>query len=157
MSSIANLKADRERKIFALFAQKRGWPSDDRLIQSRPEPEPDILYEGPNEKIAFELVENCTQTIAYNTAKLQEGNGKDFQWVSDPSRAVMKSKLAKNYTSDHPIELLIYANGRIVTPDDVVIDTLCALLDGWSDKVPFRRVWYFGENSVGTLLWEQST
>jgi hypothetical protein len=165
MSSKNEAKAERERKQFKLFAQAMNWPTDKGLIQSRPpkpdsEPdsssEPDILYQSPTGKVAFELVENCSQSLAHNTAKMLNGNGKNYLRESDPSRAVVKDKLEKKYTSPHPIELLVYTDKMILTPDEVAIDTIHALLDSF-DGVPFRRVWYFGSDCGGKLLWDRST
>ena len=156
MSTKAERKAEGERTVFALFAQAMNWPSDERLIQSRQEPEPDILYDSANGKTAFELVENCSDVVAHNIRQLLDGKGKTVINVSDPTRDVIKKKIGKKYESHYPIELLCYTNGRIVTPNDVAICRIRTLLQS-SRRVPFRRLWYFGKNNFVELVWERLT
>jgi hypothetical protein len=156
-SSKEEAKAARERHFFTLFAKAMSWPIDLPRIQSRPKTEPDILYDSADGKIAFELTANCSRSLAHKAAKTGVGIGETFLRNSDPSWAVVKKKLKKSYTTEHPIELLVYYDGRLVTPDSSVIETLIAHLDGSSVEIPFRRVWYFGKDKIGTLLWPPST
>ena len=59
----------------------------------------------------------------------------------------------KTYTTTHPIELLVYSDGRLINPDDVIIPTITPILE--SRDGPFRRAWFMGEKTT-CLLWEAS-
>ena len=141
-------KAEVERAIFELFLKAKGWPCDVSLFESRNPPEPDILYRSPDEKVAFELLELCDSPLAEARSKLAIGDeSASYVRPSDPTEKLVKLKLAKRYNSDFPIELLCYSNGRIGTPDDIVVHRMTAVVK-YSRSVKFRRVWYFGRKSV---------
>ena len=77
----------------------------------------------------------------------------DAFWTSDPSAKIVRNKLGKTYTATHPIELLVYSDGRLITPDDVIIPTITPILE--SRDGPCRRAWFMGEKTT-CLLWEAS-
>jgi hypothetical protein len=156
MSSKAELKAESERKLFVLFAHALVWPTGAELIQSRPEPEPDILYESPGGKIAFELVENCSNNLAHNNAHLLDGTGKIILNVSDPTIETIRRKISKRYASNYPIELLCYSSGRLATPNDLVTIRIRNEFET-ARQNPFRRVWYFGKRNEVNMVWQSST
>jgi hypothetical protein len=155
-SSKASLKSISERHVFSQFAKAVNWPCDGARIESRSPPEPDILYHSPDEKIAFELVENAAQMLAHDTAKLVDRQIEELNWYSDPSKGTIKAKLKKKYVSDYPIELLCYAGTYVITPEVVATNEIKTLLQSVRHN-QFRRVWYFGANNDVTLVWERSS
>ena len=140
-------KAERERKFFSLFANSLGWEISADSIESRPEPEPDILYRGGGGSIAFELAEICASDVAEQTARLQKTGGVSAIWTSDPTEDILRKKLSRKYESELPVELLLYHNGRVVTPDSSVVPVIQDELKA-NDKHTFRRIWLFGEKSI---------
>lgn len=149
--SHAEAKAARERAFFGMFLKKRGLPCSD--VESRSPPEPDILYSPTDgERVAFELVEFCSEEMAEAiTEDLRSG---DCTYIrsSDPSFDILRGKLLKRYESEYPIELLCYNNGRLVSPDNFVVERL-----RWMsfDKGPFRRIWYSGRSDYYKKLYDR--
>ncbi len=138
------IKQQNEQAAFARFVGRLGTQNVWASISSRPEPEPDLLCihetDGP---IAFELVSLTDPVLA----EVQAAGAKAFQnafSTSDPSERIVRNKLHKTYsTNAHHIELLIYTDGQIITPDDAVIPTILPWFDAVSH--PFKRVWFMGE------------
>jgi hypothetical protein len=153
MSSQGDEKAEGERIVFSLFAKAMDWLAVEELTQSRPEPEPDILYDGTFGKIAFELLENCAPDLAENQAFLRKGSGEAMLNTSDPTIDRIRSKFKKSYVTEFPVELLIYTNGRIATPNQMAIERFRSQLN-FAHINPFRRVWYFGKQNEVFLIWE---
>lgn len=123
-------------------------------VNSRPEPEPDLLcVHASDGEIAFELVSLTDPAIA----EVQAAGGKarqDAFSTSDPSERIIRNKLHKKYTTlARRIELLIYTDGQIVTPDDAIILTISPLLDATTH--PFSCVWFMGEFTT-CRLWGAS-
>jgi hypothetical protein len=146
-------KAKEEREAFqrfsALLATRHDWLS----IESRKPKEPDLLcthiQKGP---IAFELVRICDPKIAMVLASGSKAR-RDAFMTKDPSERIIRAKLKKTYSTPHPIELLIYTEGTVITPDDVIIPTILP----WFDTIPhsFQKAWFMGEAEV-LCLWSAS-
>ena len=152
MSSNEEKKAEKERKLFSIFAKKNGWSHGLELIESRSPPEPDILYQSTTGKIAFELAEICDSDLAALGARLTaEGGGSAAIWTIDPTESIIRSKLNKQYNSQFPIELLCYVNGRTGSPDDMICNGIKDEL-AKTDRVLFRRIWFFGEKNIYTVF-----
>lgn len=126
-------------------------PIDPSTVEKRKPPEPDLLCtyttEGP---IAFELANLCDPKIAKVIASGSRAKTDAF-FTADPSAHVVRKKLKKTYTTSHPIELLVYTDGRLITPDDVIIPTISPIFD--SIQGPYRRAWFMGE-TITRLIWE---
>jgi hypothetical protein len=145
-------KGDVEVKIFLEFLERSELPIDPASVQKRPPGEPDILCTHTQEGyVAFELAELCSPEIA---KAISEANEKPIQVfsVADPSLRIVRKKLKKDYETQFPRELLIYSNGRLITPDDVVIPTIKPFIE--SSTTEFRRVWLLGDDVH--LVWEVS-
>jgi hypothetical protein len=146
-------KADRESDIFRRFIEASYLPIDPASVEKRLPPEPDLLCmhrdEGPT---VFELAELCDPKIAEFMATVREG-GAYYLRTSDPSRAVVRKKLRRSYETEWPIELLLYTDGRIITPASVIIPTLRPYLSSWRNV--FRRAWLFDHGKVHRL-WERA-
>ncbi len=129
------------------FAEKLRWSSSDTNIQSRPEPEPDILYYANENSVAFELVEICDNTLAHQTALIRDTGDVTTNWTTDPTPQVISKKLKKKYITKYPVELLCYWNAMTISTDDLIAEEIHRALDSGNSH-PFRRVWYFGECSM---------
>jgi len=147
-------KQQNEQAVFAEFVRRMEAQGDWLSIDSRPEPEPDLLcIHAEGRPIAFELVSLTDSTIAKVQAAGPKAQQEAF-WTSDPSAQINRNKLKKNYTTraDH-IELLVYTNGRIITPDDAIIEEIVPWFDARDH--PFTRVWFMGECGA-RCLWDAS-
>lgn len=146
-------KAQEERNAFLRFAERIGERTSWVSVESRQPREPDLIcVHEERGSIAFELVRVTDSNIAKVLA-VGPKIGEEVFSTEDPTRKIIKNKLKKKYETEHPIELLVYSEGEIITPDDVIIPTIIPLLD--AAPHPFRRVWFMGEKEVG-CLWESS-
>ena len=139
-------KAARERLVFRAFLDKSGLLIDAATVESRPPPEPDIYCvhrdDGP---AVFELVELRDSDLAKLTSRLtKSGGGVAGLWTSDPTPDIFRSKLGKTYQAGVPVDLLVYTDGALVTPDDVILPNLERLIDAHG-RGPFRRIFLMGE------------
>ena len=102
------------------------------------------------EKIAFELVSLTDELIA----KIQAAEGKAWTKAfvtADPSVDIVKKKLQKSYLTDAiRIELLIYTDGQIITPDDAILPAILPLPNTFVH--PFDKIWFMGEK-LACKLW----
>jgi hypothetical protein len=137
-------KAEIEIAIFREFVNQTGLAIEPKSTIKCSPPEPDILCLHEEEGyVAFELMEICDSGLAKAIAKEGEGS---FLWTSDPTPKVLKKKLSRQYRTNYPVELLLYTNGRVVTPDNVIIPTIKRMI-GRSEN-QFRRVWFLGRKGV---------
>lgn len=144
-------KQQNEQAVFAEFSRRTGTEIAWVSVQSRPEPEPDLLcthtQDGP---IAFELVSLTDPEIAKVQAAGPNARQDAFS-TADPTDRIIRNKLTKKYmTSACRIELLIYTDNQIITPDDAIVPTLVSLLDNTAHL--FERVWFMGERTT-CCLW----
>jgi hypothetical protein len=144
-------KERNEQAAFAKFVDGLGQADEWTEVTSRPAPEPDLLCihvaRGP---IAFELVSLTDPSIAQVQGAGARARTDAFS-TSDPSERIVRHKLHRSYqTRASHIELLVYTDGRIITPDDVLIPTILP----WFDAIrhPFRTIWFMGE-SPPRVLW----
>jgi hypothetical protein len=139
-------KGDRELKVFLDFVRVSGLPIDQGTVQKRTPPEPDILCRhSADGYLAFELVELCDPALARVFAD-PERFGDTYIRTADPSPVIIRNKLRKAYGTQHPIELLCYTDGRVITPSNVIIPTIGPYLRSF--KHMFRRAWLFSGKSV---------
>jgi hypothetical protein len=148
------VKQQNEQMVFERFIHRLGTQGAWTSINSRPEPEPDLLCihaeQGP---IAFELVSLTDPNLAEVQAAGLKARQEAFS-TSDPSERIVRSKLNKKYkTVAVQIELLIYTDGQIITPDDVIIPTVLPLFEVVAH--PFKRIWFMGEYET-SCLWNVS-
>ena len=136
-------KAERERSFFAPCLDRSKLPIDPISVESRRPPEPDIFCahhdDGP---MAFELVELCDSDLAKLTSGLSKsGGGVGVLWASDPTSGIFQNKLGKTYVSDRAVDLLIYTDGMLVTPDDLILIKLQEFdFHAWAGTVSPRMV-----------------
>jgi hypothetical protein len=144
------IKQKNEQAAFERFVNRLGQKSEWREVTSRPEPEPDLLcFHIHNGLVAFELVSLTDPKIAKVQAAGSEAHEVAF-FTSDPSERIVRNKLHKSYaTSASHIELLIYTDGQVITPDDVIVPTI----QPWFDAIdhPFKRIWFVGEQETRCL------
>lgn len=137
-------KQQNEQRVFSRFAERLGTRSEWIGVESRLEPEPDLLCTHTTDGlIAFEVVSLTDPMIA----ELQAAGAKAFQGAfstSDPSERIIRNKLHKSYqTSAGHMELLIYTDAQLITPDDVIVLTILPWFDAISHQ--FKRIWFMGE------------
>lgn len=153
LAAVTN-KQQNEHRAFLRFAERLGTRSEWTSVESRPEPEPDLLCthatEGP---IAFEVVGLTDPLIA----ELQAAGANAYQGAfstSDPSERIIRKKLHRSYkTGAGRIELLVYTDGQLVTPDDVIVPTILPWFDAIDHQ--FQRIWFMGELET-RCLWNAS-
>lgn len=121
-------------------------------MEKRVNPEPDLLCQGPDGLVAFEIANLCDGEVAKVLAAGVRARTDAFS-TADPSAQIVRNKLSCIYETDHPIELLLYTDGRIISTDDMIIPTVVPILE--SRKGPYRRAWFMGEETT-CLLWEAS-
>jgi hypothetical protein len=141
-------QANRELEAFDRFLRLRLLSIDPGSLEKRHEPEPDILCRLRGEGlVAFELAELCAEDVA----KLVANPETKFTWSADPAPRIVRKKLKKKYLTPYPIELLLYAEGRLVSTDDMIIHAIRPIFEGRGGG-PFRRVWLHGEHG-GYEVW----
>lgn len=135
-----------EIKVFLRFLQAVDLPITASSIEKRDPPEPDIrCVHATDGAVAFELVEICDPNLAKAIAARSEA----YIRTSDPSARIISKKLRRKYTTNLPIELLCYTNGRVITPDNVIIPTVAPYLQSW--RHVFRRAWLLGRKRAYEL------
>ena len=146
-------KESAERAAFRAFAERMGQESEWVSVESRQTPEPDLLCVSTIRGIvAFELVSITDPKIAEVSAGFAKP-GETYFYTSDPSERIIRSKLKKTYTSAHRIELLVYTDRLVITPDDVIIPTILPWIG--SINHPFKSVWFMGERET-LRLWHDA-
>ena len=144
MMAVVTSKQQNEQRAFTRFAERLGTRAQWLSLESRPEPEPDLLCAHVTDgAIAFELVSLTDPLIA----AIQAAGAKAYQcafFTADPSERIIRKKLHRSYeTSAGRIELLVYTDGQLVTPDDVIIPTILPWFDAIDHQ--FQRIWFMGE------------
>jgi hypothetical protein len=143
-------KGIEEVEALRRFIERSGIDLDPSTIQKRTPPEPDLLCRGAEGLVAFELANLCDRDIAKVIAAGPRAITDAF-FTEDPSAVIVKKKLSKTYKTSNPIELLVYTDGRLITPYDVIISTIRPILESLNG--PYRRAWFMGETTT-CLLWE---
>lgn len=154
MPVFLTIKQQNEQAAFAEFVRRMGTESMWLRVCSQPEPAPDLLCTHASDGlIAFELVSLTDPKIAQVQASGSRSWNKAF-WTLDESERIIHNKLGKKYTkSASRIELLVYTDGQIITPDDSIIPTVLPIFDAVTH--PFKRVWFMGEHTT-CCLWNAS-
>ena len=142
-------KADREDALFRDFAIRSSLPIELRTIQKRHPPEPDILCNvGDSGYIAFELAEICDETTAQTCSYLLKTGDQTPQFTrqGDPVREILKKKLSKQYRTGYPVELILYTDGFISLPPNVLIPEIQSWYDAFDlpNPSPFQKIWFMG-------------
>lgn len=105
--------------------------------------EPDILCKFiSGEWIGFELGRLTDPILRQAVNRWEPVNG-EYIRTSDPSRQIAEKKLNKKYGVTFPVELLLYKEYPIITPDNVILPTIepaCHI------KHSYSRVWFMGKS-----------
>ena len=136
-------KSRREMRVFQAFVERSGLPVVAGSAESRSPPEPDILCEVDGQgRVAFELKENCAPELARVGAASEkaEVGGVVYTRVVDPTRRIARKAKTRSYEGGHPVELLVYADGRVVTTPQVSMEHLRNVFG--PGRHPYRRVWF---------------
>jgi hypothetical protein len=145
-------KAQDEVLAVRRFIERSGLPLDASSIHKRIPPEPDLLCQGAEGLVAFDIANLCDGEVAKVLAAGARARTDAFS-TTDPSAAIVRDKLSRSYKTDHPIELFLYTEGRIMAPDDVIIPTVTSILESLDG--PYRKAWFMGEKTT-CLLWQAS-
>jgi hypothetical protein len=139
-----------EVDIFRAFVRAAQLPYIVKTAEKRSPPEPDVLCQHETEGfVAFELVEICDPNLAQFIATVEDG-GAYYMRTADPSPQIIKKKLKRKYETSHPVELLCYTAGRVVTPPSVMVPRLRPYIR--SARHAFRRAWLFSRG-VAHEIW----
>lgn len=113
--------------------------------------EPDLLCEyTTGEKVGFELGRLIDPNLAQAVNRWEPKNG-EYIRTNDPSGTIAKQKIKKIYSVSFPVELLLYKEYPIITPDNVILPTIrtvCRM------NHKYHKVWFMGNSVV--LLYERS-
>ena len=101
--------------------------------------------------MVFELVEISDSRIAEILATGVNVSAGAI-WTTDPTAKILTKKFKAKYVTSHPISLLIYTNGALISTDDMIKPTIIELASVSSH--PFLEIWFSGEESV-ELLWSK--
>lgn len=134
-----------EREVFGKFLNVSGVDIDRDSIQTgNPnKKEPDILCQYTSgKKVGFELGRLVDPNLMRTVNQWEPKNG-EYIRTSDPSTFIAQKKIKKTYSVSFPVELLLYKELLIITPDDVILPSIrpaCYL------KHQYHRVWYMGSS-----------
>lgn len=136
-------KANYERRVFERFLDGSGLPvKRSSIIKGRAASnEPDLIGELiSDERVGFELGRLVDPTLAkaMNRWKLRDS---EYIRTSDPSRAIARKKIKQTYSVPFPVELVLYKENPIITPDSVIIQTIRPICH---IRHKYRRVWFMG-------------
>jgi len=95
MSTPLSRKQQNEQAAFAEFVRRMGTQGDWLSVDSRPEPEPDLLRIHVDGPVAFELVSLTDSVIA----KVQAAGPKAYQdafYTSDPAEEIIRKNSERN-------------------------------------------------------------
>lgn len=142
-------KEEYERQVFDEFITKSELLIDNSSI-TKParESEPDFYCRMDNEDVAFELVEICDFEIARDISYLIKNNSNsiDVMQGKNPIFKILKSKFAKNYKTNFPIDLICYTYGRTLVTDDEIIESIINYLSEHESN--FKNIWLLGEKNI---------
>ncbi|MHB8150224.1 MAG: hypothetical protein ACYDIB_08675 [Desulfobulbia bacterium] len=148
MGGTEEQKAKIELQVFWEFVAMAGIDIDPASIIKHGRPsEPDIYCTLNGEEVAYEAVEVCSPEIAATLTLLRKGKreGTPFS-VSDPTAEKLFDKLQKSYNTTRPIELICYVNGRVISPDDVILSEARQCVE--KHRGSFRKIWLLGEKGL---------
>ncbi len=146
-------KAAYEHTVFCDFLDRSGASIDRDSIKkgNANQREPDFICCYDNgEKVGFELGRLIDPKLAEVVNRWKPKNG-EYIRAGDPSPQITKKKLKKEYAVEFPVELLLYKEHPIITPDDVILPTIEPLCDV---DHKYSRVWFMGDTIE--LLYERS-
>ncbi|WP_448212147.1 hypothetical protein [Colwellia sp. MEBiC06753] len=108
-------------------------------------PKPDLSCTFNHQHVYFELARNYPKAFAQ-----QYFSTKDHAkatWQEGDTRAMLKTKLDKNYQVNEPIYLLLYDDLGIALPNKVVVKKLKSMLTT-REHIQFKQIWYFAQNQA---------
>ena len=130
-------KADRERLIFELFVKSTGMYVDGAIIESRKEPEPDILFSPPNTSpISYELVELIDRDFSHTLQRQLDSKQICYsvlENMDEPNRSIFKNKFANADIFIAFKNNLTFKRKRNALPQ--IFDALIRLEDGVTGRV----------------------
>ncbi len=135
-------KAKYEKNIFLTFLKASNLSINENTIRSgkHNQKEPDLLCEFKNgEHVAFELGRIRDPILSAAVNSWSPVNG-EYIRTKDPTETIVIKKLKKKYEVLSPIELLLYKEAPIITPNDVLIPTIKSLCTSINHN--YNRIWF---------------
>jgi hypothetical protein len=106
--------------------------------------EPDIICVLDGQTTGFELTAACAPEFAAAAKEASRSDsGVSSAFGEDVSVQTLRKKLAKKYTVQGPVHLLIY-RGLTALTDEMVIHRLMPELR--CGLGPFKKIWFHGDN-----------
>ena len=146
-------KAAYEREVFVRFLELAGLEvsRDSTVNGNATQNEPDLLCEYINgERVGFELGRLIDPNLAQAANRWEPRNG-EYIRTSDPSGDIAQRKIKRTYSVSFPVELILYKENPIITPENVILPTIRPLCQM---NHQYRRIWFMGNNVE--LLYERS-
>lgn len=146
-------KAAYERKIFEKFIALAALDINRDSIAggNATKKEPDFLCEYiSGEKVGFELGRLIDPNLAQAVNRWEPING-EYIRTRDFSGIIARRKIKQTYSIAFPVELLLYKESPIITPDSVILPTIrpmCRL------NHRYRRIWFM--SNLVELVYERS-
>ena len=135
-------KSRREVEKFYEFIARSGLSIDPSSVEKRHPREPDILCRlNKSEFVAFELTEICDESLARAINELSKKDEPESKYIrsGSPVWRILKKKRGKKYDTHHPIELLVYVDGRVIDTSDQIISKINQVFYRPGN---YRRVWF---------------
>lgn len=152
MSEKDRNKAARERLEFEAFAQAAQLRLGPGAIESRPPPEPDILYTPePGVALAFEICRVADEAFARSASYASHDGVSAYTHGTNSFPGAFRRKLGRHYTSPHPIHLLCVLDGDFRAPDFWVA-TMRSIIDG-APAHCFASIWLFSLGEGTFPVW----
>ena len=139
-------KKHEEMWVFKEFAKHSGLSIDSDSIENRDSPEPDILCKVDGDGfVAFELKRLVDEDAAQTTGDMSKGKHGEVVVLrlGGPTNEFFKRTRAKEYTTEHPTELVFYQDWRDGTLSEKLISRIRLFFN--NDCHDFRRVWYMSK------------
>lgn len=138
-------KATYEMEVFAAFLKKAPVEIDRSSIRNG-DPnlgEPDVVCRSSaGMEVGYELGRLIDPNLAQVVNRWEPQNA-EYVRTTDSSSDIARRKIKKSYSVNFPVELLLYKEYPMITPDNVIIPTLEPV---FSVNHTYARVWFMGDS-----------
>jgi hypothetical protein len=144
-------KSTYERSVFTAFLERSGLQLDRSSIQTGKAAlrEPDLLCTTlDGKRIGFELARLTDPHLARAMRRRNPENGSYVR--TSPSNGIPRDKFRKTYRVEFPVELLLYTEHPMPTPENVLLPTIEPMC---RTRHRFSKIWFMGRSIK--LLYER--
>ncbi len=138
-------KKEYEKAIFLHFLSLSNLEiATDSITSGNPnKQEPDILCKYiKGGTVGFELGRLTDPILSAEVNAWEPENGKYIR-TKDHSGKITRKKLTREYQVSFPVELLLYRENPIVTPENVIIPSIRPICG--SIQHGYKRIWFMGK------------